>query len=115
MAYTYEQVAEIVTDAAIKADWKHIQFTRSKHEISIVFGKCLMLDGFNDCDYFYINFSCTAEYDGARFTMWTDEGDDIHAELKKHVVTEDEWFTEVEKYFSEICGIHLKTAEEKTA
>lgn len=110
MAYTFEQVAEIITDAAIKADWKNVSFSRDRMFVSVLFSNLVLEDAIaRQKTDFYIKYTCETDYNrGARYSKWND------SDSKTTDMTEDEWFTEVEKYFSEICGVQLR-AEEKTA
>lgn len=101
MAYTLEQVKEILTDAAIRADWKNISFHRSKLEIEIIFGNCLM-DGKTDGE-FYKSYTCTMYGTKNSYTLWENGA--------FTEISEDEWFAQVEKYFWTICGTHLKVEE----
>jgi hypothetical protein len=101
MAYTLEQVKEILTDAAIRADWKNISFRRSKFEIEVIFGSCLM-DGKTDGE-FYKSYTCTMYGEKNSYTLW-ENGTFTE-------ISEDEWFAQVKKYFWTICGTHLKVEE----
>ena len=101
MAYTLEQVKEILTDAAIRADWKNILFSRSTFEIGITFGSCFMEDKTDG--EFYKNYICTVYGSKNSYKLWENGA---FTEL-----SENEWFAQVEKHFWTICGTHLKVEE----
>lgn len=104
MNYNFKQVSEIITDAAIRADWKNISFRRATFKIEITFGSCFMEDETDE--EFYKNYTCTAYGSKVSYSLWENG--------VFRVISEDEWFAQVEKYFWTICGTHLKV-EEKTA
>ena len=107
MAYNFKQVSEIITDAAIRADWKNVSFTRDRMVVSVIFSNLFLEDSRVRYESdFYIKYTCETEYGGAHYSKWNDN--------KTTDMTEAEWFAEVDKYFSDICGIHLNI-EEKTA
>lgn len=107
MNYNFKQVSEIITDAVIRADWKNVSFTRDRMVVSVIFSNLFLEDsGAKDESDFYIKYACETDCSGARYSKWNDN--------KTTDMTEAEWFTEVEKYFNDICGIHLNI-EEKTA
>lgn len=107
MTNKLKRVAEIVTDAAIRADWEGFCFHRDRFEIEVIFGNCFIKDADEKLDYdFYVNYLC--QNNGFRIVFYSRED----GETKE--MTEAEWLVEVDRKFSEICGIHLKTAEEKT-
>ena len=101
MAYTLEQVKEILTDAAIRADWKNISFRRAKFETEITFGNCFMEDKTDG--EFYKSYTCTVYCSKNSYKLWENGA--------FTEISEDEWFAQVEKYFWTICGTHLKVEE----
>lgn len=107
MAYNFKQVSEIITDAAIRADWKNVSFTRDRMVVSVIFSNLFLEDSRVRYESdFYFKYTCEIDCGGTCYSKWNDS--------KTTDMTEAEWFAEVEKYFSDICGTHLKV-EEKTA
>lgn len=105
MAYTLEQVKEILTDAAIRANWNNFLFRRARYEVEVIFGNCFIENGNADGD-FYKSYTCTTYGKNVCYKIWENG--------MTTEITEGEWFAQVEKYFWTICGTHLKV-EEKTA
>lgn len=106
MNYNFKQVSEIITDAVIKAEWKNVSFARDRLSVSVIFGNLFLEDSRARYESdFYIKYTCEVDCDGTCYSKWNNKITDM---------TEAEWFAEVEKYFSDICGIHLNI-EEKTA
>ena len=99
-----EQIKEIITAAAIKADFKYVSFSRNRYGVDVAFGSCYMDD--DNGNYFYITFSVVGDKYGNAYKIWENK--------KMREVTEDEWFSGVEKYFFNICGVQI-SREEKTA
>ena len=107
MAYNFKQVSEIITDAAIRADWKNVSFTRDRMVVSVIFSNLFLEDSRVRYESdFYFKYTCEIDCGGTCYSKWNDS--------KTTDMTEAEWFAEVDKYFSDICGIHLNI-EEKTA
>ena len=107
MNYNFKQVSEIITDAAIRADWKNVSFARDRMVVSVIFSNLFLEDSRARCESdFYIKYTCETECGGACYSKWNDS--------KTTEMNQDEWFAEVEKYFNDICGVNLNI-EEKTA
>lgn len=107
MNYNFKQVSEIITDAAIRADWKNVSFTRDRMVVSVIFSNLFLEDSRTRYESdFYLKYTCEVDCGGARYSKWNDS--------KTTDMTEAEWFAEVEKHFSEICGVSLN-AKEKIA
>lgn len=103
----FKKVSEIITDAVIRANWKNVSFTRCNMDVSVIFSNLFLENASaRQQSEFYHKYTCELDYRGSRYSKWDDN--------KTTYMTEDEWFAEVEKHFSEICGIHLNI-EEKTA
>jgi len=103
----FKKVSDIITDAAIKANFKQISFLRNRQEVAVVFSNLFLDDSAErQKDEFYVKFTCELDYRGSRYSKWDDR--------KTTYITEDEWFAELDGYFYSICGIHLNI-EEKTA
>lgn len=107
MAYNFKQVSEIITDAAIRSDWKNVSFARDRMVVSVIFSNLFLEDSRARWESdFYLKYTCETECGGARYSKWNDS--------KTTEMTETEWFAEVEKYFNDICGVSLN-AKEKIA
>ena len=107
MNYNFKQVSEIITDAVIRADWKNVSFTRDRMVVSVIFSNLFLEDSRVRYESdFYFKYTCEIDCGGTCYSKWNDS--------KTTDMTEAEWFAEVDKYFSDICGIHLNI-EEKTA
>ena len=92
MIMTFLEVAEILTDAAIRCDWRNIGFDRTPYHVAVFFGAAFMP---GDEDIKYHKF-------GLDFNGYNEYFDD-----EIHYISEDEWFKEVDRYFWTICGVHL--------
>ena len=101
MNYNFKQVSEIITDAVIRANWNNVSFRRAKFEIEITFGNCFMEDKTDG--EFYKSYTCTVYGSNNSYKLWENGA--------FTEISEDEWFTQVEKYFWTICGTHLKVEE----
>ena len=107
MNYNFKQVSEIITDAVIKADWKNVSFARDRMVVSVIFSNLFLEDSRVRYESdFYIKYTCETDCGGACYSKWNGS--------KTTEMNQDEWFAEVEKYFSDICGVNLNI-EEKTA
>ena len=107
MAYNFKQVSEIITDAAIRADWKNVSFARDRMVVSVIFSNLFLEDSRVRYESdFYIKYTCETECGGACYSKWNDS--------KTTEMNQDEWFAEVEKHFNDICGVSLN-AKEKIA
>lgn len=100
---TVRQITNILSNAAERCNWKNIGFEREPRSVEVHFGKNYMLDEDEtvECHSFYANKWLFLEYfDG-----------------KAHEVSEEDWFKGVERYFWNICGVHLDmtATENKTA
>lgn len=93
---TFLEVAEILTDAAIRCNWRNIGFSRTPYHVDVFFGAVFMP---GDEDIKYHKF-------GLDLNGYCDYFDD-----EMHFISEDEWFKRVDRYFFDICGIHLKDRE----
>ena len=105
MPYTNDQIANIITDAVIRANWKNVSFTRSRYEVSVIFSNLFLesAEARQKSD-FYEKFTCDFDHKGTRYSVWEEDKDSTE-------MTEDEWIAEVEKRFSDICAVHLKVKE----
>lgn len=107
MNYNFKQVSEIITDAAIRADWKNVSFTRDRMVVSVIFSNLFLEDSRTRYESdFYLKYTCEVDCGGTCYSKWNDS--------KTTDMTEAEWFAEVEKHFNDICGVSLN-AKEKIA
>ena len=103
MVYTLEQVKQLVTDTAIKANWINFAFSRSICEIKVSFGtqyiKGIELIGSN---YFYITFSCEKCNSDTVIRYY------IYEDYTRSEVTEQHWFETLNSYFIRYCNVKLE-------
>lgn len=103
MVYTLEQVKQLVTDTAIKADWINFAFKRRKYAVTVSFGTQL-LEGINiiGSNYFYITFSCEQCNSDKDIHYY------IYADQHRSEVTEQHWFETLNGYFIRYCNVDLE-------
>lgn len=105
MPYTNNQIADIITDAVIRTNWKNVSFTRDRQGVSVIFSNLFLESAeARRKSEFYEKFTCYFDYKGPRYSLWEEDKETTE-------MTEDEWIAEVEKRFSDICGTHLKVKE----
>lgn len=112
MEYTLEQVKQLVTDTAIKANWMNFAFSRRLHEIEVSFGTQL-IEGIQliDNDYFYITFSCeqcNSDKDIHYYVYDKDIHYYIYEDYARPEVTEQHWFETLNSYFVRYCNVDLE-------
>lgn len=102
MAYTLEQVKQLVTDTAIKANWLNFAFSRCIYEIEVSFGTQL-IEGieFIGSNYFYITFSCEKCESDTVIHYY------IYKDQHRSEVTEQHWFETLNHYFRRYCKVDL--------
>lgn len=103
MEYTLEQVKQLVTDTAIKANWMNFAFSRRLHEIEVSFGTQL-IEGIQliGADYFYITFSCEQCNSDKDIHYY------IYEDYVRPEVTEQQWFETLNSYFIRYCNVDLE-------
>lgn len=103
MVYTLEQVKQLVTDTAIKANWINFAFERRKYAVTVSFGTQL-LEGINfiGSNYFYITFSCEQCNSDKDIHYY------IYEDEHRSEVTEPHWFETLNSYFTRYCNVDLE-------
>lgn len=103
MQYTLDQVKQIVTDTAIKAEWVNFAFARRKYAIEVTFGKTLIegIDTHN-LDYFYITLTCEQCISDKDIHYY------IYENQHRSEVPEQHWFETLNSYFIRYCNIDLE-------
>lgn len=102
MKYTLEQVKQLVTDTAIKANWLNFAFERRKYAVAVSFGASLLESiEFIGSNYFYITFSCE-KCNSDTVIHYRIYEDYAHSE-----VTEQQWFETLNSYFRKYCNVNL--------
>lgn len=102
MKYTLEQVKQLVTDTAIKANWLNFAFERRNYAIAVSFGAQLLEEiEFIGSNYFYITLTCEQ----------CNSDTDIHYYIYENQhhsdVTEQQWFETLSHYFRKYCNVEL--------
>lgn len=99
--FSVRQVTAIITDAAERCGYSKIGVERNPHEVSVqfsdnyIYGESLNIGTHN----FSFNRSLFYnEFDGEEL----------------NTISEEQWFSEVDRYFWTVCGVHLDmTAADK--